>query len=132
MDVDMSDEIKFSNGSTITLSEAGEADVPYKGILSDAEKLQKLIELAWDNGYRGPLWWNCDDDEVNPDLAEDLLLDRTEFNVIFDLEFIKALCKSIPFKKAGYDNPEYWRYIIKLLALAENRIDYLYGVFCNE
>jgi len=130
---------------------------------SQAEKLTKLIELAWDNGWQQQtpegLWPEYKtikmftgapiriDIEFPPGIRQGVTGLDAQNVIIFDHQFIKALCKA----KYGeqVDNPRdskpnitmqnpfherndlAWHAVIAWTAISTNRIDYLYGEFCE-
>lgn len=135
----MTDEkkITFENGSNITLAGFTAKDEG-PGLMTIVEKLQKLIEIAWENGFdKGKSYSTYFPHFTNRD------------EIIFDRKFIKALCK------ARYGDPEkrlidhecidphtelpngnrietpVWVHHIHALAISENRIDYLWEQFCE-
>lgn len=117
--------------------------------MTDAEKLQKLIKLAWANGWRlkevGRFevgWQNFSNlpSYTQIDFIQEAEEEgRIEF-ILFDHEFIKALCKGkgriawnyyMPFEIIQQFDLLSWEDTIKKLAISENRINYLYEVFCD-
>jgi len=161
---------------------------------SQAEKLTKLIELAWDNGWQQQtpegLWPEYKtikmftgapiriDIEFPPGIRQGVTGLDAQNVIIFEHDFIKALCKakygdgviacalcgavgnSPGSRGDGYlwnritkedsihgirTNDSWceecdsegmlfiyrWQYIVNQLAISTNRIDYLYGVFCE-
>lgn len=91
---------------------------------TDSEKLQRLIDIAWDNGF---------DKGKGYTAYYPRFTNRDE--IIFDHDFIKALCRA-KFGKS-VDEPNgfgsgAWELEIKMLALSSNRIHYLWEVFGND
>ncbi len=114
--------------------------------MTQAEKLTKLIELAWANGYGWkPVQWSAG---LPRKPAEAVVQDIGLFNetIIFDHDFIKALCKAKYHNTAtdiatfdeAFHQEVYDEEItidrnetLRELATNTNRIDYLYGEFCE-
>jgi hypothetical protein len=125
--------------------------------MTDAEKLQKLIELARNNGWEFMQHLNrgLDRSDIETLLTGDIYdgnaigVKEPVNSILFDHDFIKALCqvkygeqvnnpkdsKAFPFRAQPYDrrNDLAWHAVLTNLAISksENRIDYLYEVFIN-
>ena len=111
--------------------------------MTDAEKLQKLIEMAWENGWQGfspeifEIEYHYYKGSDNFCLIEKNYAPGNEPEVyqintiIFDHEFIKALCKAKYGVRTHVGNAPLWGERIKELAVSTNRIDYLYEIFCE-
>jgi hypothetical protein len=112
--------------------------------MTDAEKLRRLIEIAWDNGFPGkPAFpWHLKfydggfrvEDNANDWCA---YLTKSVPELLFDHEFIKALCSSRPEPRTmdsivnPFDSDEFepWQYHSCRLALSTDRIGYLWKEF---
>lgn len=136
--------------------------------MTNAEKLQKLIELAWDNGYAEnkidwrehtasdtqDLVWVLLSGSIEQTAASVVIEGNLENIVLFDHEFIKALCNSVKDEDAkrcvvklstgNYHTQssaaflrepdkfaEIFEYTLYRVAITTNRIDYLYETFCE-
>lgn len=102
---------------------------------TDSEKLQRLIDIAWDNGMKLEGAYRCqyylDDRGMITSYTWPISIET----VIFYHDFIKALCRA-KFGKS-VDEPNgfgsgAWELEIKMLALSSNRIHYLWEVFGND
>jgi hypothetical protein len=108
--------------------------------MTESEKLQQLIELAWDNGYVGG-HESYKRNKISSMISQAALSSyigspdenhsegfQSENAILFDHEFIKALYIS-KYKESCWSIE---RAILMELAVSTNRIDYLYGVFCEN
>lgn len=122
------------------LGTVGGVNRDYPAILSDAEKLQKLIEIAEGQGF----WSEWDDFQVF-ETSCTVNTQRTESvgreiwgqyrleEILFDHEFIKALCRA----KYGPDHEDLKNFrfedpmsvVLTELALSTDRIGYLWSEF---
>jgi len=126
-------------------------------------KLRKLVEIAWSNGYREMMDWTFEPIgkesgepwifnghgvyENHPSWDEDARSLQLN-SIIFDHEFIKALCKAkwgdSIYKQIDINDPTGWfestpivasampEYTLMQLAISRNRIDYLWSMFGEE
>lgn len=125
---------------------------------TDQEKLQELIELAWDNGFRSKdyrqdlcsrksIYTNEDLTTIFSNKMPGGISEWSCEEIIFDQNFIKALCASRwgnqvnnPIDSQNHNlvgipnikDDLAWFRVITNAAIAPNRIDYLYGVFYED
>ena len=105
--------------------------------MKDTEFLEKLLRLAWKNGYKyltiygtnNSLEWLADTDvcilKIYYEKSSYLLFAVNIERVIFDHSFIKTLYKIREAKKNYNFSTLEYRYILEKLACSNNRIDYL-------
>lgn len=125
--------------------------------MTPTKKLQRLIEIAWKNGWR-PTDTRQDlisitslyvDDDLMSVFSKKLaggIFNHHYETIIFDHSFIKALCKG-KYKDGEFltladiftdieqfekYNIEPWQVHISLLTVKANRIDYLWEIFGGE
>lgn len=119
-------------------------------IMTDAQKLQKLIEIAQSNGWKSQLRMEAIDDPYEPTGCLQINMKHVGyFNIeyfLFDHEFIKALCKAKygqssdlfivnQIFKVGEDGRVKtaecykWESHLMQLAVSPNRIEYLWDIF---
>ena len=106
--------------------------------MNDTEFLEKLLRLAWKNGYEYLTSYGTNHYiELLEDKTDGYLLKiyskKTDYfrytvnieRIIFDHDFIKTLYKIREAKKNYNFSTLEYRYILEKLACSNNRIDYL-------
>lgn len=113
--------------------------------------LQKLIELAWENGFKGAKNHNPEVVSLSAILLADCscaLMRATPigspiaYGLLFNHDFIKALCSAKYGEKAGeiveqemfnsYDIWRHWQLHIMLAVISEDPVMYLAEEFLTE
>lgn len=117
--------------------------------MTQAEKLQKLLDLALENGWVSGICnpktgthWACLSDYTKSHAGEFWAQSESLEHFLFDHDFIKALCKAkyeqIADESMGFFDDEKghgckaeaWQVQITNVAISTNRIGYLYDIFC--